>query len=215
MTLDIGHTPARPGAIGASGKSEYRFNLRLAYELARALRGRGIGVSIGNEGGRNISLAERARRLAAVDAGLVLSLHHDSVQPIYLKTRIVGGRPRRYTDHAAGYSIFVSGLSPAFSQSNALARSVGAALRKAGFAPSLHHAEKIPGEGRPILDSTLGLFRYDGLAVLRTARVPALLFEAGVIANPADEAELENPATRARMVAALADGVKAFCGAGG
>ena len=212
ITLDIGHTPARPGAISARGQTEYAFNRALAHELADALQVRSIRVRILNEGGNELSLADRARQLSAIERGIVLSLHHDSVQPIYLEREVVEGKVTQFTRHAKGYSLFVSGRSPSFETSKVLARAVGSELRKAGFVPSLHHAEPIKGEGRPVLDSRLGLFRYDGLAVLKSARVPAILFEAGVIANPEDEVELENAARKAQMVAALVGGIASFCG---
>ena len=54
----------------------------------------------------------------------------------------------------------------------------------AGEKPSLYHAEPIAGENRPLLDRRLGVHRFDGLAVLKTATMPAVLVEAGVIVNP-------------------------------
>jgi N-acetylmuramoyl-L-alanine amidase len=43
----------------------------------------------------------------------------------------------------------------------------------------LHHAEPVAGESRELIDRALGIYRYDELAVLRTATMPAVLFEAG------------------------------------
>ena len=100
----------------------------------------------------------------------------------------------------------------AFEASQRLAVSIGRELRSAGFAPSMHHAELIKGESRPVLYPQLGIFRFDRLSALSEARVPAILFEAGVIANPEEELDLRNPALRARMVAALINGLTAFCG---
>lgn len=84
-------------------------------------------------------------------------------------------------------------------------------LRIAGFTPSLHHAEPIKGENRPIIDAKLGVLRFDGLIVLKSARIPALLLEAGVIAHPEEELDLENGQLRGRMVAALVEGLRSFC----
>jgi len=40
--------------------------------------------------------------------------------------------------------------------------------------------------------------------ILKTARVPALLLEAGIIVNPDDELSLREPSTRQRIASAVA-----------
>ena len=213
VNLDIGHTPNQPGAISARGKTEYSFNRRLALELAAALRARnGVEIQIPNEAGNEISLADRARRLSAIDRGVIVSLHHDAVQQVYMQQDVVGGKAMQFSRHSTGYSLFVSGRSAAFEASKNFALAIGSQLQIAGFTPSMDHAEAIKGEGRPVLDAKLGLFRFDGLAVLKTTQVPAVLFEAGVIVNPEEELKLENPAVRGRIVEALAKGISSFCG---
>ena len=214
VTLDIGHSPERPGAISARGRTEYSFNRDLALDLEAALRSNGTEVRLLNEKGLEISLTARARELSGVKRGIILSLHHDFVQPHYLEHGQIDGKPATFTRYPAarGYSIFVSGRSASFAASESLARALGAALRNAGFRPSSHHGDPIQGEGRPFLDPKLGVFRYDGLLVLRLARVPAVLFEAGVIANPEEELVLEDPDRRAFMVAAMVKGITSFCG---
>lgn len=214
VVLDIGHTPKRSGAISASGKAEYGYNRALALELAPSLRVIGFEVHVLNEKGGEISLSNRAARLAAIGQGVILSLHHDSVQPVYLERGVVDGKPVRFSRYpkAKGYSLFVSGRQPAFAASKALAVSIGTQLRRAGFTPSTHHAEKIKGENRPVLDATAGVFRYDGLAVLKSARMPAVLFEAGVIVNPEEERNIQNLVWQERLVRAVTRGVAAYCG---
>jgi N-acetylmuramoyl-L-alanine amidase len=172
-----------------------------------------IRAALLNEVGDEISLVSRARQFAAIKRGIVISLHHDSAQPRFLERGQIDGKPATFTRYpkAMGYSLFVSGRSVSFAASEGLARALGAALRHAGFRPSSHHADPIQGESRPFLDPKLGVFRYDGLLVLRLARVPAVLFEGGVIANPEEELVLEDPDRRAFMVAALANGIAAFC----
>ena len=65
------------------------------------------------------------------------------------------------------------------------------------------------GENRPFADELNGVHYYDNLTVARSAAMPALLVEAGVIVNPADEARLRDPLLRARMARAIASGVLA------
>jgi N-acetylmuramoyl-L-alanine amidase len=210
--LDIGHTPKQPGAVSARGKKEYHFNLNLSLKLAAALQELGFEVDVLNKQGREISLAKRASLISDSESGVVISLHHDSVQPIYVKRGTIDGKSASFSRHARGYSLFVSGRSDAFEASKKLARSIGKALRSAGFTPSKHHAEPIKGEGRPFLDSRHGIFRYDNLVVLKAARVPAVLVEAGVILNPEEELLLEDPVLQGRMTWGLAKGVAHYCG---
>jgi N-acetylmuramoyl-L-alanine amidase len=171
----------------------------------------GFETEVLNEEGREISLAERAARLKAVRQGIIISLHHDSVQPQYLKRGTFDGKATAFSRQAEGFSLFVSRKSSGFEGSKDLAQRIGSALRKAGFVPSLHHAEPIKGEGRPIVDPFLGIFRFDGLSVLKSAQVPAVLFEAGVIVNPEEERRLESVEWQSRMSRAIVSGVEAYC----
>ena len=68
------------------------------------------------------------------------------------------------------------------------------------FLPTLHHAEKIPGEGRKLMDKDLGLYEFDDLIVLKTAAMPAVLLECGVIVNRSEEASLQTPEIQHRIV---------------
>ena len=51
--------------------------------------------------------------------------------------------------------------------------------------------------------------RFADFHVLRSAGVPAVLFEAGYISNVDDEEQLRSPEHRARIVAALARAIEA------
>ena len=89
------------------------------------------------------------------------------------------GRALRYTDTISGHSLFVSRSHPAADASLRFAQRLGRRLRDAGLVPTLHHAADIDGERRELIDAALGIHRFDELAVLRTATMPALLLEAG------------------------------------
>lgn len=212
VALDVGHTLSQPGATSATGVTEFAYNQRLALSVADTLRRGGIAtVLIGGDGGP-MPLLTRPRLAQAAGASLFLSLHHDSVQPRYLSTWVAGGQARPYSDRFHGYSVFVSDANPRRADSLRMAALLGSQMRAAGFTPSLHHAEPIPGEGRPLVDPALGILRFDGLAVLRTATVPAVLLEAAVILNREEEAVIQQPATLDRMAGAVAGAVRRYCG---
>ena len=66
-------------------------------------------------------------------------------------------------------------------------------MRGAGFTPSLYHAAPIAGEFKSFADRDNGVHYYDNLVVLKTARQPALLLEAGVIVNRDEELAMASP----------------------
>jgi N-acetylmuramoyl-L-alanine amidase len=205
VAVDVGHSLEAPGAISARGRPEFEFNRDLARELAALLVSRGLEVFlIGEDGGAN-QLMDRVHQ--GRGARFFLSIHHDSVQERFLQTWEVEGVQRRHSDHGAGFSLFVSRHNPRWRESVACASRIGASLRAAGFVPSLYHAQRIPGESKPFADRQNGVHFYDNLVVLRHARMPAVLFEAGVIVNRDEELELLSEPRRKRMGQALAEGV--------
>ncbi|MGT2509517.1 N-acetylmuramoyl-L-alanine amidase family protein [Cupriavidus basilensis] len=195
IALDVGHSRARPGALSASGVGEFAFNLALATDVTRSLR----GVAIKRVGFDGQMRSLTARTAEAEGARLFLSIHHDSVQPQYVPV----------ADQFAGYSLFVSRKNVDPTGSLACARDIADELLALGRRPTLHHAEAIPGENRPLADVRRGIYWFDDLVVLRTAQQPAVLFEAGVIVNPNEEALLANDQSRKAIAGAVARGVTA------
>jgi N-acetylmuramoyl-L-alanine amidase len=210
VAVDVGHYAGEPGATSARGRPELEFNRELALELARALEARGLGTRLI---GVNGDMAVLSRRTAvARDAALFVSVHHDSVQPHYLEEWEHAGERQKFSDRFSGFSLFVSRRNPGLEQSLACASAIGRELRAAGFAPSLYHAEPIPGESKPFADRANGVHFYDNLVVLHSAIQPAVLVEAGVIVNRAEELALREPATQQRLAAAVAEGARRCLG---
>ncbi len=204
VALDIGHTVGHPGAISATGATEFSFNRRIVQLLAARLkRSAHIEPYVINPSGGAVTLLERTRLAKARGAALFLSVHHDSVQPKYLVPWTVGGKRLVYADDFHGYGVFVSQKNPRAPQSFAFAQLLGGEMARQGFEFSPHHSEPVPGENRQILDKYNGVYRYDDLIVLKTAAMPAVLLECGVIINRAEEKLLNEPATRDKIVAAI------------
>jgi N-acetylmuramoyl-L-alanine amidase len=195
VAVDVGHYQAEPGVISASGRPEFEYNLGLASLVKTRLAESGIKVRMIGERGDYVLLHYRTRDAAGAD--LFLSIHHDSVR--------WSQRPnaRRF----AGFSLFVSRRNPHAGKSLACASAIGSEMRGAGFTPSRYHADPVLGEDRPFADEENGVHFYDNLAVAHTARMPSVLFEAGVIVNPAEDARMRDPKIHARIAAAIARGV--------
>jgi len=196
IIVDAGHTPAHPGATGASGRVEHLYNLDLSKAVAFDLAAAGDRITRTGADGE-IGLADRPN--AAPKADFFISLHHDSMQQAWIDA----GRNRELK----GYAIFVSELNPHYQQSLTCAKAIGERLLAAGETPSLYHATPIKGENRPLIDRRLGIHRFDDLVVLKTAHMPAVLVEAGVIVNPGEERRLAEPATIRNLADAISQGI--------
>ena len=196
VAVDVGHYAAEPGVISASGVPEFEYNLALALDVRAELEKRQIDVRLIGERGDYAVLHHRTRD--AQGAELFLSLHHDSV-----KERLL---PR--ADEFAGFSLFVSRANGKSKKSLACASAIGARLRAAGFAPSRYHADPVLGESRPFADEANGVHYYDNLAVARSAAMPAVLVEVGVIVNRDEERRMRDPVVRGRIAQAVAEGAE-------
>jgi len=197
VAVDVGHYYGEPGVISASGRPEFEYNLELASEVKTYLQKAGFQVRMIGEKGDYAVLHYRTRDAAGAD--LFLSIHHDSVRRGLLSQ----------AERFAGFSLFISRRNPHADRSLACAAAIGGEMRAAGFIPSRYHADPVLGEDRPFADEENGVHFYDNLAVARSASMPAVLVEAGVIVNPAEEARLRDPQLRTRLAAAIASGVRA------
>ena len=212
IVLDVGHTLSAPGAISARGATEFTFNQRLAAVIERRLAAHGY---------RNIlrmitagGLLERTQRANSFGADLFLSVHHDSVQPQYFESWNYEGQERFFSDRFKGWSLFVSYANAHLAESLRFATFLGDRLLARGLPFTTHHAEAIKGEGKRFIDATRGIYRYDGLVVLRSTNAPAVLMESGVIVNRGEEVALASAERQNAIAEAVAEAVDAYCDAG-
>jgi len=198
VAVDVGHFHGEPGVISASGIPEFEFNLNLALETKQFLEKNGFAVRMIGDKGDMVFLNRRTR--AAAGAELFVSIHHDSMRESVIATK---------RDELAGFSLFISRRNPQLKKSLACASAIGSEMRAAGFTPSRYHADPVIGENRPFADEVNGVHYYDNLAVAKTAKMAAVLVEAGVIANRLEEKRMLDPQVRARAARAVAQGVAA------
>jgi N-acetylmuramoyl-L-alanine amidase len=197
IAIDVGHTLLKQGVISAAGIPEIEFNRRLAQAVENNLHTAGVSTHLINADGNIGSLGERTAQ-ASRDR-LFISIHHDSVKQRY----------HPVTDpQFKGFSLWVSQRNTDFPGSVRCASFIADQLLRAGFQPSHYHADPVLGENRPVVDWQRGIFTNNNLLVLATARGVAVLVEAGVIVNPAEEAWLADPAVVASQSAAIATGLR-------
>lgn len=197
VAIDVGHSKARPGAIAASGATEFSLNRALALRVDASLRSMNLSTQMIGVNGDADRLADRTS--SATRASLFVSLHHDSIKQEWLQ------RAQEFS----GYSIFVSRRNIAPQKSLACAKKIALQMQASGFTPSHYHALEVPGEGRPFADMELGIHWFDDLIVLKTASQPAVLIEAGVIVNPDDEALVSSTEGRSILASAIGTGIRA------
>lgn len=213
IMLDVGHTPEQPGATSARGLPEFDFNLNLARRIAQELEAQGYAVNLPIVHGIGQGqLAARVANAKSYSPSLFISIHHDSVQQMFLHQWTFSGRVSHYSDEFSGFSIFVSRLSAKLSETLAFAQTLADELIKRGLRPSPHHAMKVPGEARTLLDPQRGIYENNQLAVLREVPYPAVLLEAGIIVNRSEEVSLQADNIKAEISQAIARAVtKTFC----
>lgn len=210
VAIDIGHSESAQGSVSSRGVGEFVFNRNIANLLLEKIRKDGVAEAFIIDGSA-LSLQQRTESARLRQANFLISIHHDSVQPSYLSTWTYGGTVRHYSDRFHGFSLFFSTKNARPEESLDFAREIASHLVKSGFEPTLHHAEKITGENRELVDRKRGIYIFDDLIVLKTAAMPAVLLECGVILNREEEKRLTNRAYQDKMVKAVAAGIEQAC----
>jgi hypothetical protein len=100
---------------------------------------------------------------------------------------------------------------PADFQTLQLATLISGEFLRRGMVFTKHHAEKIAGEGRRLLNEDRGVYQYDQLIVLKNGNSRAVLIEAGVIVNRDEELILLSRARRDLFSDAVSNAVEKFC----
>ncbi len=162
-----------------------------------------------NEDGASITLKERVQYVHEKKAHLLISIHHDSVQPHYLTSWTYEEQQRFHCELFQGYSIFYSEESVQAVKSLTLAHLVGSELRQNTFVPTLHHAEPIQGENRELVDQEKGIYNAN-FTILSLAKIPAVLLECGIIVNRNEEFLLRNSVYQKMLVLSMSQAIQNF-----
>jgi N-acetylmuramoyl-L-alanine amidase len=214
IVLDVGHTTFDTGAISSHGATEFSFNLRLTRELEQKLGEAGFRkiTTLVMDGRGKPSLYSRMAIANAAAPDLFLSIHHDAVPDNFVEKWSEDGATRNFSDRFKGHSIFVSPGARYFKESLQFGKLIGEHMRAEGLVHTPHYTEAFMGKHRhPYLDAVNGVYSYEKLHVLRTARAPAVLLEAGSILNRQEEIDLNTPERRAKIVNATAQAIEDYC----
>jgi N-acetylmuramoyl-L-alanine amidase len=221
VTIDPGHggvDPGNPGIHFPRGVREKDVNLQLALLLRDELRKQGIRVVMTRDADTLINLYERAGYCTR-ECDLFVSLHVNSLEPRPGNSLVRGfetyvlaeartedaARVARMENEAIRYEnpgekSSVSGLEFILKdlQTNEhLRESVRAAELMQSFLMEAH-----TGPNRGV--------KQAGLAVLNTARRPAILVETGYSTNPQDGRLLSTRTSQRNLAASMADAIIAY-----
>lgn len=214
LVIDPGHDPEHPGAISARGIPEVQFNDRISAALSKALQSvlpaAELQVTVSRRPDEKLAIKARGRRLNQLRPDLVISLHHDSVQPHLLKSWTHDGKKLRYCDDHAGYSLLVPTRGYYAGMAQLAAQDMAAELLAAKRAFTTYHALDIPGERVPWVNEKLGIYAGDYLYLLREVQAPIVLVELGFIINRDDEERLSSPEEVELLAGVLARAVQSY-----
>jgi N-acetylmuramoyl-L-alanine amidase len=219
VVLDVGHTDKDSGQMSARGVKEYDLNMKLARRVLEELVNTGfISTQMIVTSGPNTheSRVRRSKRANDLGADLFISVHHDGVTNETLMPWQYNGKTHRFLDKFEGFSLWVSQKNNKYEESLSFARNLADRLMASGLKFTTHHDELTNTEkyGRvaPLVDRERGIYdASDHIAVLYESHMPAVLLEAGMIVNRAEEEALSSPGRRATIAKAVAVAVERFC----
>jgi len=214
IAVDAGHGGEDPGATGKNKLKEKTVTLAVAKELARLINARpGMKAVLIRSGDYYVSLKNRVRKVRAINADMMISIHADAI-----KTRSVKG--------ASVYTLSESGATPD--------RVAAALAAKENAVDEIGGARPEQEVRDPLVRGILGdMAKRDGLdssemlanlmikklkgkfpikysqpkharfAVLTTLEIPCILVEMDYISNPKREKLLKSKAHQKKLAKAM------------
>ena len=213
VMLDPGHGGIDPGAQ-ADGQTEAALVLEFAQELARALTAAGVEAQLTRDGDRFLSLESRMTAAREAGADLFVSLHADALPQgqaagaaVYVWNPAVNDQAtaqlvQRHERDDLLTGVDLDGTDDQLAGALIAIARTDTQPRSENFARFLTSRMALEGIGlhrRPVQGA--------GFAVLKSPDIASVLLELGFISDPTDRANLNDPAWRARMVAAIAGAV--------
>lgn len=218
ITVDAGHggnDPGNPGMFFPRGLKEKDVTLQMALLLRDELEEQGIKVRMTRTTDVRPNLFKRAPMCGA-DCDIFVSLHVDALDPRRapnyrsvsgFSTLIIGEENTEDADRVARMENEAVRYESAADQ--AAASDLAFLLRDLQMNEYLRESARAGALIQEDLDKVhtgvnRGVIQYNNLAVLNTARRPAVLVEMGYSTNKADAALMTSPASQRRLAHAMA-----------
>jgi len=218
VAIDAGHGGKDPGAHGPSGVREKAVTLAVARELARQVNADpGMRAVLIRDGDQFVPLKTRYMKARSAQADLFISIHADAspndsatgASVFVLSTRGASSQAARWLADSENAADLVGGVS-LDSRDHNLAAVLLDLSQSATMRASDDVAQQVLGALMNVGKAHKPALERANFVVLRSPDVPSMLVETGFITNPGEEQRLNDPGYRARLAAAIAEGVRRY-----
>jgi N-acetylmuramoyl-L-alanine amidase len=218
VAIDAGHGGKDPGAHGPTGVREKHVTLEVARELARQINADpGMRAVLIRDGDSFVPLKQRYMKARAAQADLFISIHADAspndsatgASVFVLSTRGASSQAARWLADSENAADLVGGVKLDSKDAN-----LAAVLLDLSQSATMRASDDVAGQVLAALKNVgkahKPAIERANFVVLRSPDVPSMLVETGFITNPDEERRLNDRAYRARLAAAITDGVRRY-----
>ena len=218
VALDPGHGGEDPGAIGPTGLREKDVVLQIALQLRERLNEqRGMRAMLTRDADFFVPLHERVRKARRVQADLFVSIHADAfMRPearggsvFALSTGAATSTAAKWMADRENAADLVGGVNMAVKDAQVL-RAMLDMSTTAQIKDSLRVGQEVLSRLGRVGRLHKPQVEQAGFAVLKAPDIPSILVETAFISNPQEEALLRDPEWQARLVDALAEGIRRY-----
>ncbi len=217
VVIDPGHGGIDAGATGENGLQEKEITLAFALEVARSLReGNRVEPVLTRSSDEFLSLSERVEFARAHQAGLLVSIHADTVRQDYVRGATVYTLSDDASDALAAAvaerenrSDILAGLAIQ-DQPDDVANILFDLARRETKNLSVRFARSLVGELETFLPLNKSPWRRAAFRVLKAPDVPSVLLELGYLSNRDDEELLTSVEWRRKGADRIARSIEAF-----
>ena len=219
VAIDPGHGGEDPGAIGPTGLREKDVVLAVALQLRDRLDAMpNTRTLLTRDADYFVPLHERVRKARRVQADLFVSIHADAfMRPeargasvFALSTRGATSSAARWMARRENASDQVGGVNVAQVRDTQVLSAMLDMSTTAQIKDSLKLGNEVLSRMGRVGRLHKRQVEQAGFAVLKAPDIPSILVETAFISNPEEEAQLRDPAYRARLVDALATGIRRY-----
>ena len=218
VALDPGHGGEDPGAIGPTGLREKDVVLQMSLQLRDRLNEqRGMRAMLTREADFFVPLHQRVRKARRVQADLFVSIHADAfMRPearggsvFALSTGAATSTAAKWMADRENAADLVGGVNVAVKDAQVL-RTMLDMSTTAQIKDSLRAGQEVLSRMGRVGRLHKPQVEQAGFAVLKAPDIPSILVETAFISNPQEEALLRDAAWQARLVDALAEGIRRY-----
>ncbi|WP_425261891.1 N-acetylmuramoyl-L-alanine amidase [Rubrivivax sp. RP6-9] len=219
VALDPGHGGEDPGAIGPTGLREKDVVLSVALQLRDKLNAvPGMRVMMTRDADFFVPLGERVRKARRVQADLFVSIHADAffrpeargASVFALSTKGASSTAARWMAEKENAADLVGGVNVASVRDTQVLRAMLDMSTTAQIQDSLRIGREVLSRIGRVGKLHKRQVEQAGFAVLKAPDIPSILVETAFISNPEEEDKLRDPAYQARLVDALATGIRRY-----